>query len=160
MTTVGMRVEEVQHKLCQHINKWCQVILIARIVAKLLHSIVCQCIIMGIESSNLLASRVFSPMPKLPLWLRLITIVHLAHNSSIIAVWRSQKHTMRLSTSQCFQHHENPPWTAYYFGYRMFPILAISVTSPWNVHTWPNWVSSAMRIIPLAKNNTFQAIPN
>ena len=50
VTTVGMRVEEVQHKLCQHINKWCQVILIARIVAKLLHSIVYQCIIMGIES--------------------------------------------------------------------------------------------------------------
>ena len=90
-------------------------------------------------------------MPKLALWLRLITIVHLAHNSSIIAVWRSQKHAMRLSTSQCFQHHENPSWTVYYFGYRMFPILAISVTSPWNVHTWPNWVSSAMRIIPLAK---------
>ena len=45
-----MRVEEVQHKLCQHINKWCQVILIARIVAKLLHSIVYQCIIRGIES--------------------------------------------------------------------------------------------------------------
>ena len=50
VTTVGMRVEEVQHKLCQHINKWCQVILIARIVAKLLHSIVYQCIIMDIES--------------------------------------------------------------------------------------------------------------
>ena len=50
VTTVGMRVEEVQHKLCQHINKWCQVILIARIVAKLLHSIVYQCIIMGIKS--------------------------------------------------------------------------------------------------------------